>query len=68
VGEIEMPRRWIQKAVKHKGSLTAWARKHKFIKDGRISIGRAMRYAKRHGLTKRIRQLNLAKTLRRLRR
>ena len=62
-----MARRWIQKAVKRKGDLTAWAKRHRFYKGGRIQISKAMRYAKRKHLTKRIRQLNLAKTLRRLR-
>ena len=62
-----MARRWIQKAVKKKGSLTAWAKKHRFYKGGKIQINKALHYAKRKHLTKRIRQLNLAKTLRRLR-
>ena len=60
-------KRWIQKAVKHKGSLTVWAKKHGFYKGGKIQLNRALRYAKRHHLTKRVRQINLAKTLSRLR-
>ena len=61
-------KRWIQKAVKHKGSLTVWAKQHGFYHNGRIQLNKALRYAKRRHLTKRIRQINLAKTLSKLRR
>ena len=63
-----MSKRWIQRAVKRRGSLTAWAKQHHFYKNGRIQLNKALRYAKRRHLTKRIRQIYLAKTLSRLRR
>jgi len=65
---LKLVKKWIQKAIKRKGSLTQWAKQHGFYKNGRIQINRALRYAKRKHLTKRIRQLNLAKTLNKLRR
>ena len=61
-------RKWIQRAVKRKGSLTRWAKQHGFYHNGRIQLDKALRYAKRKHLTKRVRQINLAKTLSRLRR
>jgi len=61
-------KRWIQRAVRRKGSLTEWAKKHGFYRGGRIQLNKALRYAKRKHLTKRIRQIYLAKTLSRLRR
>ena len=61
-------KRWIQRAVRHRGSLTEWAKKHGFYRGGRIQLYKAMRYAKRRHLTKRVRQIYLAKTLSRLRR
>jgi hypothetical protein len=64
-----MSSRWIQRAIKHKGSLRKWAEEHGFITSrGTIDLDRALRYAKRKGLTHRIRQIHLAKTLRRVRR
>ena len=65
---LKFVKRWIQRAVKRKGSLTVWAKKHGFYKGGKIQLNRALRYAKRHHLTKRVRQINLAMTLKRLRR
>ena len=62
-----MTKYWIQKSVKHKGSLRKWAEKHYFIKNGKIDIEKALKYARKNKLTYRIRQLNLAKTLKRLR-
>ncbi len=59
--------KWIQKNLKHKGSLTEWAKKHKFYKNGHIELSKAYAYAKKHKLTHRIRQINLAKTLKKLR-
>ncbi len=60
-------KKWIQKAVKREGSLTRWAKEHGFITARKtIDLNRAYRYAKRKNLIKRIRQINLAKTLRRL--
>jgi len=58
---------WIQKAVnpKHKGSLRRWAEQHHFLnKDGTIDLREAYAYAKKHDLTHRMRQINLAKNLR----
>jgi len=62
-------RYWIQKAIKREGSLRRWAEKHRLLtKRGTIDLDRAKKYAERKGLTQRIRQINLAKTLRKLRR
>jgi hypothetical protein len=61
-----MPRKWISKAIKHEGSLTEWAKKHHFMgRSGKIKTQRAYAYAKRHGLTHRMRQLNLVKNVKR---
>ena len=62
-----MTKYWIQKTIRHKGSLRKWAEKHHIIKNGKIDINKALKYAKKNKLTHRIRQLNLAKTLKRLR-
>ena len=63
-----MSKYWIQKDIKHKGSLTKWAKEHRFInKNDTINLSRAYSYAKNHKLTHRLRQINLAKTLRKLR-
>ena len=60
---------FIQAAIKHPGSLTRWAEQHDFKnKDGTIDLRRARAYAKRRGLTHRLRQINLAANLRRLNR
>jgi len=61
-------KRWIQRAVKRRGSLTSWAKKHGFYRGGKIQLNKAMKYAKRRHLTKRVRQIYLAKTLSKLRR
>jgi len=47
--------------------LTEWAKRHHFYKGGRIQLNKALRYAKRKHLTKRVRQIYLAKTLSKLR-
>jgi len=47
--------------------LTVWAKKHGFYKGGRIQLNRALRYAKRRHLTKRVKQIYLAKTLSKIR-
>ncbi len=61
-------RKWIQRAIKHKGSLKEWAKEHRFLnRDGTIDLREAYAYAKRHGLTKRMRQINLARNLKKLR-
>jgi len=64
---LKFVKRWIQRAVKRKGSLTVWAKKHGFYKGGRIQLNRALRYAKRRHLTKRVKQIYLAKTLSKIR-
>lgn len=62
-------KRWIQKAIKHKGSLRKWAEKMGFItKRGTIDLKSALEYAEKHNLKHRIRQIRLAMTLRKLRR
>jgi hypothetical protein len=62
-----MNNRWIQKAVKRKGNLRHWAEEHNFInKKGNIDLDRALKYAKRHKLKLRIKQIYLVKTLRKL--
>lgn len=59
---------WIQKVTKHKGSLTKWTKHHHFTnKNGTIDIARGLRYAKEKHLDHRVKQLNLAKTLKKLR-
>ncbi|MEM4056841.1 MAG: hypothetical protein QW578_07380 [Thermoplasmatales archaeon] len=61
-------KKWIQKSIKHKGSLRNWARKHRLMtKRDTIDLQRAEKYAKRHGETRRLRQINLARTLRKVR-
>ncbi|MEM3860710.1 MAG: hypothetical protein QW478_15170 [Candidatus Micrarchaeaceae archaeon] len=62
-----MTKKWIQHAIKHKGSLTTWAKKHKFYKNNKIQLNKAYKYAKAHKLTKRLRQINLARNLRKFR-
>ena len=63
-----MGRKFIQKAIKRKGSLTAWAKMHHFITGrGTIDLDRAYKYAKKKHLIERVRQINLAKNLRKLR-
>ncbi|MEM4066635.1 MAG: hypothetical protein QXV17_07235 [Candidatus Micrarchaeaceae archaeon] len=61
-----MTRYWIQKSKMKKGALTSWAKKHHFYKNGKIELTRAYQYAKKHHLTKEIRRINLARTLRRI--
>jgi hypothetical protein len=60
--------KFIKKAIKHPGSLRRWAKKHGFIDSkGRIKLNQAEKYAKRHHLSHREKEINLARTLRRLR-
>ena len=68
---MSMADKFIQRAIKpkHKGSLRRWALKHGYIqKNGNIDLGRARKSAKRSGDTHRLREINLAITLRRLHR
>ncbi len=61
---VKKDKKWIQKAIKHKGSLTKWAKAHGFItKRGTIDIKKAEAYARKHNLKHRIRQINLVKNL-----
>jgi len=62
-----MTKYWIQKSVKHKGALKEWAKQHHFVKNDKIELTKAYEYAKKHHLTHRIKQINLARTLRKLR-
>lgn len=61
-------KRWIQKTIKNPGSLRRWAKKHRFLnKDNTINLRKAKAYAVRHNNKKRIKQIILAMTLRKLR-
>ena len=62
-----MTKYWIQRTIKHKNSLKKWAKEHGFIKNDKIDLNKAYEYAKKHNLTHRIKQINLAKTLKKLR-
>ena len=63
-----MSKKWIQKVTKHKGNLTKWAKEHRFINNNdTINLTKAYSYAKNHKLTHRLRQINLAKTLKKFR-
>jgi hypothetical protein len=64
--------RWIQEAIKRKGSLRAWLKrkygKRAFTKKGKIKITFLRKLAKRKDLDKRIkRKIHLALTLHKLR-
>ena len=59
--------KWIKRAVKHKGSLERWAKEKGLLNEnGTIDLRRAEEYAKKHELTHRVRQVNLARTLRKI--
>jgi hypothetical protein len=62
---------WIQKAVNkkgHKGRLRRWAMKHRLLnQDGTIDLSHAKKFARREGDVHRLREINLAINLRRLR-
>ena len=63
-----MSKNWIQKVTNHKGNLTKWAKEHRFMNNNdTINLTKAYSYAKNHKLTRRLRQINLAKTLKKLR-
>ena len=63
-----MARKFIRGAIKHPGSLTRYAKQHRLLRpDGTIDLSRAKDYAERHHDLRRVRQVNLANTLRRLR-
>lgn len=55
---------WIQKAIKHKGSLKKFAKRHHDVKHGKIELGKLKRI--KHLSTHRKKQINLARTLRRM--
>lgn len=55
---------WIGRAIKHRGSLKKWARKHHFTnQDGTINLNEAEAYARRHGLTHRVKQIEFVRRL-----
>jgi len=61
-------KRWIQSAIKHKGSLRKWAERMGFMnKDGTINLREAKAYAKKHHDEHRLRQIILAERLRKYR-
>ena len=61
--------KFIQGAIEHPGSLRRWADEHRFKnRDGTIDLRRAEAYAKRRNLKHRLRQIRLARTLKKLRR
>ena len=66
-----MSRRFIQEAIEHPGSLRKFAAEHHALdKSGKINLAKAARAANRlkgAARTHRLRQVNLAKTLKRLR-
>lgn len=61
-------RNWIKKAIKHKGALRRWAEKMHFITEsGDINLREAERWAREHHDEHRLRQILLAKNLRKFR-
>jgi len=67
-----MTERFIQSAIKHPGSLKKFAKEHKLMThEGHIDLPRAKRFVERNekgeARTHRLRQINLAFTLRRAR-
>ena len=61
--------RFIGRAIKHPGSLRRWAKMHGFENaDGTIDLRRARAYARRNRLDHRLKQIQLAATLKKLRR
>lgn len=64
-------KKWIQKAVKHPGSLRAKAKKAGLVKKGeklsQADLNKMYKTAKRKGNTRTERQVNLARTLKGLR-
>lgn len=63
-----MSKNWIKKATKHKGKLRSYAKRHKAIKkNGDIDLNKAMRIAKKNNDKKRIKEIELARTLKRMR-
>lgn len=55
---------WMQEAYsKHKGSLTRFAKKHRFMhKDGTIDLKKCKAYAEKNHLENRLKQINLVET------
>ena len=63
--------KWIQKAIKKPGSLTEFAKRHRLMnKDGTVDLDRTERYINKNlkgkEKTRRLRQVNLARTLRKM--
>ena len=55
--------KWIKKAIKHKGSLIEFAKKHHAYADGKIQYGKLPKNLTDH----RKKQVQLAKNLRKMR-
>ena len=61
-----MNKQWIRKAIpeSHRGRLEKWAKEHHFMDvNGDINLRKAMSYAKKHDEKKRVKEINLARTL-----
>jgi len=63
-------RKWIQRAIKHPGSLTRWAKAHgiapPFSAEDLARLRRIAERLKPAERTRRLRQINLARTLKRV--
>ena len=58
--------KWIQKAIKHPGSFTAWCKRHGFSGATQSCIAKAIQVAKQTGNKTLLRRAVLAKTLKKL--
>ncbi len=65
-----MNKQWIRKAIpeSHRGKLERWAKAHHFMDaNGDINLRKSMEYAKKHNEKTREKEINLAKTLKKMR-
>ena len=60
-------KKWIQSAVKSPGALTRSAKKSEKFKSGKLKLGKMEERAKRTGNKTLLKRVQLAKTLRKLR-
>lgn len=60
-------KKWISGAIEHPGSLRRWAKQHRAMRGNKINLSKAERIARRKGDEHRIRQINLARNLRKAR-
>ena len=63
-------KQWIRKAIpeSHRGKLEKWAKEHHLMDvNGDINLRKAMSYAKKHDEKKRVKEITLARTLKRMR-